>query len=400
VTTEIRMPQWGMAMKEGEVLRWLKAEGDHVTADEPLLEVESAKTTAAVPSPVSGVLTRIVIAAGTTVSVQSVLAVIADADETTAAAGNGAAPAGGNGTAPAPAARPAPGASQLVATPVARKLARELGLDLARVPGSGPGGRIVKEDVEAFAATGPAAPAEPAAPPPARTAGRIPVRGVRKVIAERMSASLRDSAQLTMGRHVVMDEAVELRGRLVASWAADDVRPTYTDLVVAAVSRALRSFPRLNSRLSGSGDDAVIELVPEIHLGLAVATEDGLLVPVIRDADRRSLREIAVTTRALAESARARTLGLDDLSGSTFTVTALGSAGVEWFTPILNPPEVGILGIGAITDELRPGPDGPRAQRRMTLSLTVDHRVVDGAPAGEFLAHVAGLLESPYRMLS
>jgi pyruvate dehydrogenase E2 component (dihydrolipoamide acetyltransferase) len=400
VTTEIRMPQWGMAMKEGEVLRWLKAEGDHVTADEPLLEVESAKTTAAVPSPVSGVLTRIVIAAGTTVSVQSVLAVIADADETTAAAGNGAAPAGGNGTAPAPAAKPAPGASQVVATPVARKLARELGLDLARVPGSGPGGRIVKEDVEAFAATGPAAPAEPAAPPPARTAERIPVRGVRKVIAERMSASLRDSAQLTMGRHVVMDEAVELRGRLVASWAADDVRPTYTDLVVAAVSRALRSFPRLNSRLSGSGDDAVIELVPEIHLGLAVATEDGLLVPVIRDADRRSLREIAVTTRALAESARARTLGLDDLSGSTFTVTALGSAGVEWFTPILNPPEVGILGIGAITDELRPGPDGPRAQRRMTLSLTVDHRVVDGAPAGEFLAHVAGLLESPYRMLS
>jgi pyruvate dehydrogenase E2 component (dihydrolipoamide acetyltransferase) len=400
VTTEIRMPQWGMAMKEGEVLRWLKAEGDHVTADEPLLEVESAKTTAAVPSPVSGVLTRIVIAAGTTVSVQSVLAVIADADETTAAAGNGAAPAGGNGTAPAPAAKPAPGASQVVATPVARKLARELGLDLARVPGSGPGGRIVKEDVEAFAATGSAAPAEPAAPPPARTAERIPVRGVRKVIAERMSASLRDSAQLTMGRHVVMDEAVELRGRLVASWAADDVRPTYTDLVVAAVSRALRSFPRLNSRLSGSGDDAVIELVPEIHLGLAVATEDGLLVPVIRDADRRSLREIAVTTRALAESARARTLGLDDLSGSTFTVTALGSAGVEWFTPILNPPEVGILGIGAITDELRPGPDGPRAQRRMTLSLTVDHRVVDGAPAGEFLAHVAGLLESPYRMLS
>jgi pyruvate dehydrogenase E2 component (dihydrolipoamide acetyltransferase) len=400
VTTEIRMPQWGMAMKEGEVLRWLKAEGDHVTADEPLLEVESAKTTAAVPSPVSGVLTRIVIAAGTTVSVQSVLAVIADAEETTAAAGNGAAPAGGNWTAPAPAAKPAPGASQVVATPVARKLARELGLDLARVPGSGPGGRIVKEDVEAFAATGPAAPAEPAAPPPARTAERIPVRGVRKVIAERMSASLRDSAQLTMGRHVVMDEAVELRGRLVASWAADDVRPTYTDLVVAAVSRALRSFPRLNSRLSGSGDDAVIELVPEIHLGLAVATEDGLLVPVIRDADRRSLREIAVTTRALAESARARTLGLDDLSGSTFTVTALGSAGVEWFTPILNPPEVGILGIGAITDELRPGPDGPRAQRRMTLSLTVDHRVVDGAPAGEFLAHVAGLLESPYRMLS
>lgn len=400
MTTEIRMPQWGMAMKEGEVLRWLKAEGDHVTADEPLLEVESAKTTAAVPSPVSGVLTRIVIAAGTTVSVQSVLAVIADADETTAAAGNGAAPAGGNGTAPAPAAKPAPGASQVVATPVARKLARELGLDLARVPGSGPGGRIVKEDVDAFAATGPAAPAEPAAPPPARTAERIPVRGVRKVIAERMSASLRDSAQLTMGRHVVMDEAVELRGRLVASWAADDVRPTYTDLVVAAVARALRSFPRLNSRLSGSGDDAVIELVPEIHLGLAVATEDGLLVPVIRDADRRSLREIAVTTRALAESARARTLGLDDLSGSTFTVTALGSAGVEWFTPILNPPEVGILGIGAITDELRPGPDGPRAQRRMTLSLTVDHRVVDGAPAGEFLAHVAGLLESPYRMLS
>jgi pyruvate dehydrogenase E2 component (dihydrolipoamide acetyltransferase) len=468
VATEIRMPQWGMAMKEGAVVRWMKAEGDSVAADEPLLEVESAKTVGVVPAPVSGVLTQIAVPEGATVSVQALLAVIAAPGETLSPAlsGNGASPTGAAARAakgPAggnppekviPAARkrarelgidlatvtgsgpggrvtpadveqaaadavsctPATLASAVpepvTATPVARKLARELGLDLALIPGSGPGGRIVKEDVESFvaggaapsSAAGSASPVSTVSPAstavPVRPGERIPVRGIRKVIAERMTASLRESAQLTMGRHVAMDAAAELRDRLVASWAADGIRPTYTDLVVVAVSRALRAFPLLNSRLTGTGDDTVIEVVPDVHVGLAVATADGLLVPVVRDADRHTLRDVAQSTRTLAERARARTLGMDDLTGSTFTVTALGAAGVEWFTPILNPPEVGILGVGAITEELRPGTDGPRVQRRMTLSLTVDHRVIDGAPAGEFLACVAGLLEDPYRILS
>jgi pyruvate dehydrogenase E2 component (dihydrolipoamide acetyltransferase) len=312
-------------------------------------------------------------------------------------------------TPPAASTGPTTDGEPVAATPVARKLARELGIDLTRIPGSGPGGRVTKEDVESFTADsvapGRGSAAVPAglltaSPTPGCPGDRIPVRGVRKVIAERMSASLRESAQLTLGRHAVMDAAVDLRGRLLSSWAADGVRPTYTDMVVIAVARALRSFPLLNSRLAGSGDETVIELLPSVHVGLAVATEDGLLVPVIRDAGRRSLREVSQTARALAEGARARTLSMDELTGSTFTVTALGAAGVEWFTPILNPPEVAILGIGAITEELRPGQDGPRVQRRMALSLTVDHRVVDGAPAGEFLAHVVELLEDPYRTLS
>jgi pyruvate dehydrogenase E2 component (dihydrolipoamide acetyltransferase) len=448
-----------MAMKEGAVVRWMKAEGEAVAVDEPLLEIESAKAVGEVCAPVAGVLVSIVAQAGTTVPVSDLLAVIAAPGEGPASNGRAAsstAPAAGRGPAKVlPAARKlarelgvdvesvpptgpggritvedvqraagaaaqaattpetaatagpvaAPGPTPDVpATPVARALARELGVDLATVRGTGPAGRIVKDDVQAAAGhlpvAGALAPA-PAAPATATVVPgqRIPVRGVRRVIAERMAASLRDSAQLSMGRHVRMDPAVELRARLVAAWAEDGIRPTYTDLVVAAVARALREHPMLNSSLQGELDQAEIVVADAVHVGLAVATDDGLLVPVIRDADLMSLRQVAARSAELAAAARARILTMDDLSGSTFTVSALGATGVEWFTPILNSPEVGILGVGAITEEMLSGDGGPVPGRRMTLSLTVDHRVVDGVPAGAFLANVAQLLENPYRLL-
>jgi pyruvate dehydrogenase E2 component (dihydrolipoamide acetyltransferase) len=462
VATEIRMPQWGMAMKEGAVVRWMKTEGEPVAADEPLLEIESAKAVGEVCAPVSGVLVSIVAQAGVTVPVSDLLAVIAAPGEGPASNGraeSGAASAAGRGPAkvlpaarklarelgvdveslpptgaggritvedvqraagaasrgpaatetavtavtagPAAASGPAP---DVPATPVARALARELGVDLATVTGTGPAGRVVKDDVQAAARRVLEAGARvPDSPPPATATvvpgQRIPVQGVRRVIAERMAASLRDSAQLSMGRHVRMDAAVALRERLVAAWAEDGIRPTYTDLVVAAVARALREHPMLNSSLRGEPGHAEIVVADAVHVGLAVATDHGLLVPVIRDAGGMGLRQVAARSAELAAAARARALTMDDLSGSTFTVSALGATGVEWFTPILNPPEAGILGVGAITEEMLPGDGGPVPGRRMTLSLTIDHRVVDGAPAGAFLASVAQLLENPYRLL-
>jgi pyruvate dehydrogenase E2 component (dihydrolipoamide acetyltransferase) len=463
VTTEIRMPQWGMAMKEGAVLKWLKAIGDPIEVDEPLLEVESAKAVGEVPSPVSGVVTEIRVPAGEVARVQAVLAVIGAAGEAPVGGGDGAspspgaAPGGGTGerkvvpaarkrakelgvdvdtvtgsgpdgrvtaedverAAAAPAASgsaasAAPAATAATdapggapqATPVARKLAATLGVDLAAVVGTGPGGRITKEDVERLSARDaqPAAVTPPPAPASAPAAAavpptRLPMRGIRRVVAERMTASLRESAQLTLGRHVWMDEAMALRARLVASWEPEGIRPSYTDLVVAAVARALRVHPVLNSALEGSVEDGEIVVSPSVDIGLAVATDDGLLVPVVREADQLGLRGLAGRTAEIAAAARARTLGMDELSGSTFTVSALGATGVEWFTPILNSPEVGILGVGAITPTWRSGPEGPVAAYQMTLSLTVDHRIVDGAPAGQFLATVAELLEDPYRLL-
>jgi pyruvate dehydrogenase E2 component (dihydrolipoamide acetyltransferase) len=219
---------------------------------------------------------------------------------------------------------------------------------------------------------------------------------MRKVIAERMFSSLRHTAQLTIGRTVSMDSAVAMRTQLVESWRHDNVRPTYTDLIVAAVGRALKLHPRLNSSLTG---DEIL-LHEQAHVGLAVALPDGLVVPVIRAADELSLREVSIISSSLARRARAGELGPDDMTGSTFTVSALGASGIEWFTPVLNPPEAAILGVGTITDGLRLGPDGPEATKSLTLSLTIDHRIVDGAVGAEFLTELAALLEDPWRLLA
>ncbi len=295
-----------------------------------------------------------------------------------------------------------PAGREVVASPLARRLAERLGVDLSTVHGSGPGGRITQEDVEAAAAKpAPAAPSPNSAPATPRSAGehrpgeRIPVRGMRKVIAERMHGSLQQMAQLTMAMDVGMDEAVKLRGQLVDEWAPDGIRPSYTDLVIKAVAKALTRHPLLNATMH----ETEIELIPEVHVGMAVAVTDGLLVPVIRDADRRPLKEIATDSSRLAEAARTGTLGLDEMAGGTFSVTALGMAGVDFFTPVINPPNVAILGVGRIHDSVGWEGDRPVKRQIMTLSLTIDHRAVDGAPGAAFLGTVRELLEAPYRLL-
>jgi pyruvate/2-oxoglutarate dehydrogenase complex dihydrolipoamide acyltransferase (E2) component len=282
-------------------------------------------------------------------------------------------------------------------SPMARRLARELEVDLAQVRGTGPGGRVTKEDVEAAARPDTAAAPEPSRPAAAARGDRtVPVKGMRKTIAARMHESLQSMAQLTMDMDVVMDAAVRLRTELVSAWEEDGVRPSYTDLVIKAVARALEKHPQMNATFS----DTEITLLGEISVGVAVALEDGLIVPVVRDANVLGLASLARESARLAAAARDGKLSPDDLQGGTFTVSPLGMFGVDAFTPIINAPQVGILGVNRIREDVAWDGDRPVKQQRMRLSLTWDHRALDGAPAARFLATVRDLLESPLRLLA
>lgn len=300
-------------------------------------------------------------------------------------------------SAPAPQAAPASAGGRVKASPAARARATEIGIDLASVPGSGPGGRIVKDDVDAAADAAAAAPALVTPLPP--LSGEVPYRGIRRTVGERMLSSIQEMAQLTIVSEVDVTEAVKLRGQLVEDWEADGVRVTYTDFVIKAAALALRRHPRVNATLDGD----TVRVQPQVHVGFAVALDEGLIVPVLRDADAMELKALARRSAELALAAREGGLGPDDLTGGTFNVTSLGMFGVDAFTPIINPPQAAILGVGRIVE--RPGfmgSTGTDIQRRayLTLSLTIDHRVLDGAPAAQYLQTVAAYLERPYRLFS
>jgi pyruvate dehydrogenase E2 component (dihydrolipoamide acetyltransferase) len=281
-------------------------------------------------------------------------------------------------------------APPLLASYTVRRLAERLGLDPATVPPTGPGGRLTRDDVLAAARRSTAA--APAAVPVGER-----LTGVRGLIAERMVRSLQEMAQLTLTMDVDMDRAVELR-RQLAEIGAEELGavPTYTDMLVAAAARALRAHPVMNSRIA----DGAVEHLDAIHVGLAVATDRGLTVPVVRDADTLPLPDLAVRTAELAALAREHRLRLPDLEGATFSVTNLGMFGVDVFTPIVNPPNVAILGVGRLRDDTAWDGDTPRRVTRLTLSLTWDHRVADGAPAAEYCRAVKELLEQPLRLLA
>lgn len=278
---------------------------------------------------------------------------------------------------------------EVKASPLAKRIAAQKGIDLTRITGTGPGGRIVQADVKS--AGSPATTVTEFGP----VAGEIvPMRGMRKTIAQRMHHSLQNSAQLTMDMKVVMEDAVKLRLQLVKEWEGL-VRPTFTDLVIKATARALKKHPLMNSRYSDDG----VHLLSEVHVGIAVAVPDGLLVPVIRHADQLDMKALSIESARLASAARDGTLGLDDYAGGTFTISALGMFGVDSFTPIINEPQSGILGVNRIFEGLAWDGETPVKQKQMNLSLTWDHRVIDGAPAAEFLQTVAELLSEPYRLL-
>ncbi|WP_340375205.1 2-oxo acid dehydrogenase subunit E2 [Streptomyces sp. SS7] len=287
-------------------------------------------------------------------------------------------------------------------SPLVRKLAKERGIDLSGVNGTGPGGRIRRSDLDA-APTVPSAPSAPSAPttPVRRNAAPrpgdvLPLTGMRGTIARRMHASLQEMAQLTHGYEVRMDAVVSLRERLKEEWADGALQvPSLGDFVLKAAALALREHPLLNATVLDDG----IHLLDAIHLGFAVAVPGGLMVPVIEDAAALPLHEIARRSKELAQAAREGRVSLAQLEGATFTVTSLGGYGVDFFTPVINPGNVGILGVGRLRDGVEWVDDRPLRTRVLTLSLTFDHRAVDGAPAAEYLRTVGELLSKPLRLL-
>lgn len=372
MATEIRLPQWSMGMHDGTVVQWLKKEGEPVNQGEPLVEVESAKVSSVVEAERSGVLLRVLVAEGTNVPVRTVLGLIGSPDEVVSEIEIAPTPAEARSESKP---TPEPSASRVQVTPVARRLAREHGIDLDQVRGTGPGGRIVEEDVSHAIESGVDS-----------TTQVIPLVGMRGIIAQRMHESLQTMAQVTLTTEADVTSLERLREELKQQFDL-----AYTDLIVKAVARALKEHPRLNAWVEGEG----IRLLRAIHIGVAVALEEGLIVPVVHDADRKSLREIAQETQRLAQRARERNLTPEEVTESTFTVSNLGMYRVDAFTPIVNPPEVAILGIGRIIEKPAPGPQGVEWRKMLTLSLTFDHRAVDGAPAAAFLQTVCKQLEAP-----
>jgi pyruvate dehydrogenase E2 component (dihydrolipoamide acetyltransferase) len=409
--TEVILPKLGQTMEEGTIVEWLKREGEPVQRGEVLFMVETDKATLEVEAPARGFLRKTLVPVGETVPVLTVVALITrTADEDLSAyepqfqvsdSEFRVDEAAQLATSEPEILKPE---TRIFASPRARRLAREKGVDLALVTGSAPNGRIVERDVAAYvetlAPTPPSAPAPPAPPAPVEAVeavAEVPMTGVRAVIAQRMHESHQTTAPVTLTTEADATAFVELRERLKASLAAElGFNIGYNDLLIKLVAHALGQFPYMNARLDGE----VIRELGEIHIALAVDTDRGLLVPVIRNADRKGVAKIAREVRELVERARTGKALPDELSGSTFTITNLGMHEIDAFTPIINLPETAILGVGRI--KARPAVvEGELCVRQtMWLSLTFDHRLVDGGPAARFLQYIKNLIEDPYLWLA
>ena len=420
------MPKLGLTMTEGTVSKWLKKVGDAVSEGEPLFEVETDKLTNTIEASASGVLRHLFVEEGVTVPLLEKVAVIAAADEDIAGLLGGAAPAPAAAAAPAPAAAPAASPAEkkaggrVIASPAAKKLAKEKGIDLTLVTGTGPNGRITEDDVKNYTPAPLAAAVaadlgldlekigakdrvlaedilrylestrEKAEEAPKEEL--VPMNGMRKAIAKNMLNSHMTSPTVTANLSVDMSAMKAYREQLKAK----EIKVSYTDLLVKFVAKALTEYPLLNC----SVEDNKIRYKHYVNMGVAVALDNGLVVPNVTDADKKSLTEISAEIKELAKLAREGGLPMEKLRGGTFTITNLGMYGIESFTPIINQPEVAILGVTTMEDRavVRGGEIVIRPM--MTLSLTFDHRVVDGSVAAEFLQRVKNLLENPALMLA
>ena len=443
MATEVLLPQWGMEMAEGTIVKWLKDEGDSIQEGEPLVAIETAKLETDLESVATGVLTRIMVPEGATVPIRTVLAVISESSEVvdrpaavTVSPASSLAP-------PPPAApgTPAGDGARVQVVPAARRLARDNGIDLAAVQGSGPRGRVLIADVEqaieaarqpavlasvsagervqvvpaarrlardngidlaAVQGSGPngriliadveRAISAPTAPDSQPGPDAVPLAGMRRTIASRMMQSLQTMAQVTLTTEADITDAMTLRDGLARHTGG--LSPLA--LVIKATAQALKDHPRLNA----VQDEDSYTVMPNIDIGVAVSLEEGLITPVLRGADGKGLAEISAESRELAAMVREGRARPEDVTGGTFTITNLGANDVDGFTPIINPPHVAILGVGRVVEK----PvihDGEIVKgRTMYLSLTFDHRIVDGAPAAEFLQSVRGYLEDPWWMVS
>jgi pyruvate/2-oxoglutarate dehydrogenase complex dihydrolipoamide acyltransferase (E2) component len=373
VAYEFRLPDLGEGLTEGEIARWLVSEGQEIAEDDPLVEIQTDKTTVEIPSPASGTVARILVAEGAVVPVGTILVVIGADGVNGGATGTAgletdAEPEGEAArTHEAPAAAPSPTATRVQATPLVRRIAAELGVDLAALEGSGPAGRITEDDVRRAASGSASATAE---------GRREPVRGVRRKIIEHLTTAHREIPAVTFVEECDFTD-VDMR-RIVP-------------LTLKAAAEALREYPELNARLEGEE----IVYLERYDLGIAVQTEQGLVVPVVRDCGSRSLDELDADVRRLAEAARTGKLAPEELRGSTLSVTSAGKLAGLFVTPLINHPEVAILGVHRIAE--RPVVrEGAVVVRRMgNISVTFDHRVIDGARAAEFALAVIARLENP-----
>lgn len=388
MATLVRLGKMTWTMEEGLITKWLKREGDGVSEGEALCEVETEKTTDEIQAPVTGVLLKIVHKENTAVPVNVVIAVIGSAGEDVSSIpelGGPPAPAAfapltkRAEVAPLPPSRPEPSHERIRISPSARRLAREREIDVSKIQGTGPGGRIVAEDVLSAAEKTEARPL---------TVGykSTPLAGHRKVIADRLSLSARTAVHVPITMEVDMTPASKVK----TDHERAGVQVSYTDLVIKAVATALEEFPRLNSMLLGEE----LRTMEEVNVGLAVGLKDDLLVPVIKNANRLSLAEISKTANKLIERARSHSLTTREMSGGTITVSNLGMYEVDLFAPVINPPESAILGVGRVVQKPVVVEGSVVVRPMMTLTLVFDHRIVDGMLAAKFLQRVKHLLEA------
>ena len=396
---DVKLPDIGEGVAEGEIVRWLVKAGDAVKEDQPLVEVMTDKASVEIPSPRTGRIEALHAEEGAMVPVGTVIVSIAVEGE--AAAAPAAAPAHAPPaavSAPAAAAAPSAAPARVEATPAVRALAKELGVALEQVTGTGPGGRITAYDVR-NAAGGTSAPAAaPAATAADADSTRVPLRGLRRKIAEHMRHSLSTAAQFTFVAECDFTAMVEHRAHVSARSQAAGVKLTYLAYVFRALPLVLREFPLLNSSL----DDAAHEIVlkKRFHLGLATNTDDGLTVPILHDADRMGLFTLAREIDRLAAAARDHKLKLEELQGGTFTVTSTGARGGVLATPILHHPQVAILGVHSVTKKPAVVHGQIVARDLGNLSLSLDHRVVDGAVGADFLYALIERLQTPSAWLN
>jgi pyruvate dehydrogenase E2 component (dihydrolipoamide acetyltransferase) len=404
---EFRLPDIGEGVVEGEVVKWHVKQGDPIRVDQPMVEVMTDKATVEIPSPKAGVVKEIRAPEGKTCAVGAVMVVIDDGSASASVARPTEREERQFVEAKVPAQASMAG-ERVAATPATRKLARDLGVDLARVSGSGPHGRITAEDVRAAAnGHGAAHQAKQAqqqvqqtwAPAQVKTDSadeRVPFRGVRKKIAENMHRARQTAAHFTYVEECDMTELVALRKRAKSRAEERGIKLSFLPFIVKAVCAGLKKYPIVNATLDEAKGEIVLR--KRYHVGVAAATLEGLIVPVLKDADQRSLFDIAKTLDDLSDKARAGKATRDELTGSTFTISSLGTLGGVLATPIINFPEVAILGVHKIkeTPVVRDGQIVIRSI--MNLSISLDHRIVDGYEGALFLQHVISLLEDPTLM--
>jgi pyruvate dehydrogenase E2 component (dihydrolipoamide acetyltransferase) len=444
MATKVFMEALSPTMEEGRLVKWLKNEGDAVKSGEPIGEVETDKAIMELVARGDGVLRKRLINEGDAVPVGTLVGVIATADEnidalvsgaaTPAPAAAAAAPApaanaqqstGPSQAAPAqppqrpaqpvpPSAPPAPASppqpaaatnagngEHVRSSPLARRLASERGVSLGSVQGSGPGGRIIKRDIEAAAAAGATAPAaagRPAAAPTARPTFEgdyqdVPLTQIRKIIAKRLGESIGPIPTFYLTAELDLTRVMEMRGAMAE--LGDEFKVSVNDVLLKAIAVALSQHPEVNAHWLGDH----IRYFNRVHLGMAVATDDGLIVPVIWDADRKRLSEISREAKELAKRARDRKLKPEEFTGSTFSVSNLGMFGIDQFTAIINPPEAGIIAIGTGEDKLVVVDGEPVVRKRVRLTMSCDHRIIDGAVGAKFLQSLRRLVENPLMLV-